>query len=366
MFVPSDRYFSFVVPGTLMMIAGLRVPLAKLKVRVEPKRYLENAQRELLNKPGVGLILIAIGLVSSILDFLSPASLKEVFYLLNHLVYVGVFYVLYSPNKYRRVILLSVFALTIAQAMIKGMFGELIFITALSLILILLGKRISFWRKLSISILGIFFIILLQSVKAQYRERAWTGEGADPLYMGQLLADRLSNLSDMIDKEKLFFVGVRLNQGWLISVTMDRVPRKFSFAYGETIWESVAASIVPRVLWPDKPQAGGKANLKRFWGFQLKGFSMNIGPIGEAYANFDVTGGIIYMFFYGLFFNFMLTLILRMTEKRPTLILWLPFLFIYAITVEADLLITMNSIVKGTLFTLFIFWAFPRVFHKEL
>ena len=99
-----------------------------------------------------------------------------------------------------------------------------------------------------------------------------------------------------------------MNQGWLVAMTMKKVPDKFDFAYGETIWQSVAAAIVPRFIWPDKPEAGGKANLKRFWGYNLVGFSMNIGPFGEGYANFDKIGGIIYMFFYGLFFNFLLSL----------------------------------------------------------
>jgi hypothetical protein len=157
-----------------------------------------------------------------------------------------------------------------------------------------------------------------------------------------------------------------MNQGWLIAVTMNRVPEKFPFANGETIWESVAASFVPRLLWPDKPEAGGKANLKRFWGFDLKGFSMNIGPIGEAYANFNTTGGIIYMFFYGLFFNLILSTILKLAEKRPTLILWLPFLFMYTITVESDLLITMNSLLKGVFFTWIVFRLFRSLYHIEL
>src|SRR6185437_7936000 len=169
--------------------------------------------------------------------------------------------------------------------------------------------------------------------------------GADPAYFAELITEKTTNPSMLFDNpNKLFFVAVRANQGWLVARTMNHVPSDYPFANGETIWESVAASFVPRVLWPDKPEAGGKANLKRFWGFDINGFSMNIGPIGEAYASFGERGAIVYMFFYGLFFNFMLTVILRLAEKTPTLILWLPYLFMYSITVEADLLITMNYI----------------------
>jgi hypothetical protein len=170
----------------------------------------------------------------------------------------------------------------------------------------------------------------------------------------------------MFDSKKLFFVSVRMNQGWLVAMTMTKVPSKHPYANGETIWESVAASIVPRFLWPDKPEAGGKYNLRRFWGYNLRGYSMNIGPVGEAYGNFGITGGIVYMFFYGLFFNVVFSFILKLSKKRPTLILWLPFLFFYAISTETDLVTTMNSLVKASMFAWFVYWAFKVFFRTEL
>ncbi len=147
---------------------------------------------------------------------------------------------------------------------------------------------------------------------------------------------------------------------------MDRVPKNFSFANGQTILTSVAASIVPRFLWPDKPETGGRDNIKRFWGIDLGSVSMNLGPIGEAYANFDRTGGIIYMFFYGLFLNFILSMILKLADRRPTLVLWLPVLFLYAVVVEGDLLMVMNWLLKGTLFVWIVFKIFRNFFRIEL
>ncbi len=93
---------------------------------------------------------------------------------------------------------------------------------------------------------------------------------------------------------------------------------------------------------------------------------MNIGPFGEAYANFDKTGGVIYLFFYGLFFNFVLSTILKYAEKRPTLVLWLPFLFFYSVGVETDLLSTMGFLLKGLFFTWLVFKAFRIGFRVDL
>ena len=93
---------------------------------------------------------------------------------------------------------------------------------------------------------------------------------------------------------------------------------------------------------------------------------MNIGPFGEAYANFDKAGGVVYMFFYGLFFNFVLSSILKLAEKRPSIVLWLPFLFYYSIGVETDLLSTMGSLIKGLMVAWIVLKVFQIAFRIDL
>ncbi len=72
----------------------------------------------------------------------------------------------------------------------------------------------------------------------------------------------------------------------------------------------------PRIFWPGKPGSGGKELIVRFLGApdDLE-YSYNLSPIGEAYANFEKLGAIIFMFFYGLFFNWVFEHILRVAIK---------------------------------------------------
>ncbi|HEY8733682.1 MAG TPA: hypothetical protein VIL90_03885, partial [Puia sp.] len=221
--------------------------------------------------------------------------------------------------------------------------------------------------KLGFAVLGIFMIVVLQSIKMEYRQQNWVeGKGADPVYFASLITSKITDASTLMDADNMFWTSVRMNQGWLVAVTMKRVPARYPFGYGESMWESVEAAFIPRFLWPEKPNAGGKVNLKRFWGYVIKGYSMNIGTLGEAYANFDVYGGIIYMFLYGLFFNFCLSSILKLCEKRPTVILWLPYLFFYSISVETDLYTTMGALIKSMIFTWIIFKIYDMMFHIKL
>jgi hypothetical protein len=366
--IESDDYFVFAFPAVTAMVIGMRMSLKKLRINSNPVVYMNNVKEYLKTRPNLGLSLIAVGVVSGYLGFLLPKVLDQVLNFTEHLTYVGVFYVIYSPSKYKRFIVPGVVALMLGQSLITGMFGDMVNMAACSLPLVLLGnKKTTFRSKLLFTVAGIFVVLLIQSVKAEYRQKSWSENGgADPILFVQLIGERLVNFDNSLDPDNLFFMSVRLNQGWLVAVTMKRVPDRYPFANGETIFNSVAASIVPRFLWPDKPKAGGAENLKRFWGFNIVGYSMNIGPLGEAYGNFDVLGGIAYMFFYGLFFNFMLVSILKYSEKRPTIVLWLPFLFYYAISVETDCLTTMGSLIKGVFFTWLVFEIYRITFRLDL
>ena len=270
--VDSESYFSFMVPAVIALAIGLRMPLGKLRINKDPRTYMTNMGKSLQNKSSIGFTLIGIGFASGLLTFLPIASLREFFNLMAHLTFVGVFYVLYSPNKQKKVVVFFVLSLMIAQTIAEAMFGEVIFILACALPLVLLGTNISFVKKTGIALAGIFLIVVLQSIKVDYRKRlSLAGGESDPLYYGQLVTDKITDPTTMISEDQLFKTSVRMNQGWLVGTTMKMVPSKFDFAYGETIATSVAAAIVPRFLWPDKPEAGGKANLKRFWGYNIGG-----------------------------------------------------------------------------------------------
>jgi hypothetical protein len=366
--ISSDDYFEFAFPAVLAMVIGIRISIKKLRINSNPVVYMNNVREYLKTRPNLGLSLIAVGVLSGFLDFLAPSSLAQVLNFTEHLTYVGVFYVIYSPSKHKRLIVPGVIVLMFGQSLITGMFGDMVNMAACSLPLILLGnKKITFGSKLLFTTLGIFIVLLIQSVKSEYRTRTWrNNSGADPAFFAQLVGEKLSDVEETLDPDNLFFISVRLNQGWLVALTMKRVPQRFPFAYGETIINSVEGAVIPRFLWPDKPKSGGVENLRRFWGYNLVGYSMNIGPLGEAYANFDVLGGVIYMLFYGLFFNFMLSSILKFAEKRPTIVLWLPFLFYYAISVETDSLTTMGSLIKGVFFTWLVFQIYRIALRMDL
>jgi hypothetical protein len=286
--------------------------------------------------------------------------------------FIGIFYIYFSEIKYKNLYLIIGFVILISQSLIQGMFGDLVYTLLLGFLLILLGVKISLNKKYFYAIIGIIFVLLIQSIKGEYRDVAWnrtginTQETTSTGYFFSLIIDKISNPSQSFDKDGLFPFVIRFNQGMLQARVMDYVPQYQPYENGRTIYQSIISTFVPRFLWPDKPVAGGKWNIEHFTGLVLQGYSMNIGPFGESYGNFGPKGGVYFMFFYGLFFNIAITLLLLAAKKRPTIILWFPILFLNAIQVETDILMTVNSTIKNCLFMAFCFWAANRFLRIKL
>jgi hypothetical protein len=198
-----------------------------------------------------------------------------------------------------------------------------------------------------------------------YRDITWRNENVENKtnLFGDIIVEKLQNFDRLISEEGFFPVYMRTNQGYNISMVMDRIPAKQDFDNGDRLMTIVASAFVPRFLWPNKPEAGGKDSMKYFAGVNIYGWSTNVGPIGEAYGSFGVVGGIFYMFVLGLFVRWVYLRVFVIAQKMPLLILWIPVLF-YQVTysMETDSLQILNSLLKGAFFLWLIYKFLPGWF----
>jgi hypothetical protein len=145
------------------------------------------------------------------------------------------------------------------------------------------------------------------------------------------------------------------------------MPKKYDFVKGETIETALYAGLLPRVLAPKKAVAGGRANFERFTGTELpETTSMDISLAGEGYANFGVWGGIVFLFFVGVFYNVIITKVIAISKKYPTLVLWLPVLFFQVIKAETDFATVFNHFTKAAMVAFMIFWGMTRVLKLKM
>ena len=109
---------------------------------------------------------------------------------------------------------------------------------------------------------------------------------------------------------------------------MDNVPGS-NLANGETIALYLKSALLPRFLAPDKLNAGDREIFMKYTGVLInRGTSMGISSVGDAYCNFGIYGGWVFMFLYGYLFNFTLKLIGKYSKFYPSLVLFRNFILI--------------------------------------
>ena len=369
MTIPAEEYFGFVLPAAIMFALGLKFPL--IANNWSMTRYNDNLKQYLSNKSNLGIYLIAVGFFSNFLVDIAPEALRNIVNNFVYLTYVGMFYVIYSPFRHKTTVVLFCAGLTIMQSIASGMYGQLVFLSAMSSLILLAGKQIKLVYKLLVVAGGVFLVMFIQSIKTEYREGTWSGleRSADPALFGQLVWERITNPSEIYQPERLFNLSVRANQGNVVSKVMAYVPKFTEHAHGETIFAAIGAALVPRFIWPGKPRAGGADMVCKYLGdchAASRGVSYNVGPIGEAYINFGRNGGIVFMFFYGLFFNYIFNKALAISKRVPSLILWFPLIFTSLFTMENDILSFINTFIKSALFTYVMYRLVKLVFKSNL
>ncbi|TXK46974.1 hypothetical protein FVR03_10160 [Pontibacter qinzhouensis] len=365
--VTEDEYFSFAIPAIIALIIGLYFPLFKGKFSFG---LLSATKTYLADKEKVALILIGIGLVSSYLVKIVPGGLAFFFFLLKNLKFIGVFYLFYSKSNKKTTLFILVFGLLAINAITSSMFHDLILWTMFVGMLFTLTKKIPFFIKLSAAAAGFFVLFLVQSVKGEYRNALWFGSipsGQETEYFQSLIEERISDMTTLFSDKSINGFIYRINQGWIVGNVLYNVPTWEPYANGETIVDGISASILPRFLNPDKYVAGGKEYFTRFSGLVLSsGTSMNISPLGEAYANFGSSGGALFMFAFGMIFNFILASIYKFSKFYPSLILWLPLIFLQVVKAETDFTTVFNHLVKACFITWILYKSFPRFLKLKL
>ena len=147
------------------------------------------------------------------------------------------------------------------------------------------NKQLPYGKGILIAIIAIFLIGIL-------------GELRDKTRGVQTVAD-VSLESGVIDGMKQGIETITAYKGEVDGLygILSKVPSHVGFLWGES-YLSIPAAPIPRAIWPDKPQAGGKMNATYIFNNPLNGIPP--GNIGEAYWNFHLPGVVAVMFVFGM------------------------------------------------------------------
>ena len=367
--VPSEIYFPFALPAIAAFSLAICWPMKKGTIKDEGEymnKYLLRLKVVLQNNPSAGLQIMIAALIASFITPFLPVALQLVGNLIAWSAFAAILYIFFNPSKLYRLPLILLFVVfVVVQALQQGMFTIVAYMGITIFSFLFLNKRSAMWKKVSIFVISIFLLLVVQSVKSSYRRYTWfqNYQGNKIILFSNLVTEKLTDFSNLFTEDAFFPIYYRVNQGFNVALVMHRFPAVKEFDNGSRLAIVAASAVVPRFLWPDKPEAGGKFNMQYYTGLTINGYSTDVGPLGEAYGSFGVMGGIVYMFFLGLFVRWAYVKVFTIGDKIPLLILWIPVLFFQVTySAENDTLQILNSLFKSAFLIYLIFKAFPALF----
>jgi hypothetical protein len=371
MMVSEQVYFGFALPAIAGFVLVLCWPIDNGKYSDTGfflRKAIARAKEALQERPTIGVYLLAIGTVMFWVSKVLPSALQFAFLLFFFAGFAGFLYVYFLENfRWRRISLFFFGAFIILTAISSGMFTIVAYMSLTLFSFFFLDKKTSLFKKALLFLLGVFVLLLIQSVKPTYRVLTWNDnyKGNKGTLFLNLMIDKISN-PHWESADAFFPVYVRVNQGYNISLVMRRFPEKMPYDGGKTLFINLVSSLVPRIFWPDKPEAGGKYNMQYYAGLTIEGWSTNVGPLGEAYGSFGTAGGILFIILLGALIRWSYCLVFQKSIKIPLLIFWIPVLF-YQVTyaAETDSLQVFNSLTKSAFFIWLLFRQWPQLFGAK-
>lgn len=356
MAVEIEVYMGYVVPASLAFAVGLYLPIWKKKQ--SENEYLFEIKKFVHKNKNIDLILILIGIISELVIELVPSSIRFVLFLFSGLRFIGLYFLFLSNRKNKLIFVYIMLGWLFLTALRETLFHDLILWLGFFAVIVAFITKPTIRKKTVFLIVIIFLVVSIQTVKHSFREALSEGTGSGVGLFTDLVQEKVIDSDYVTSETNLSAMVVRINQGWIIARIMSWTPSREPFAEGETIEIAIKAAFMPRFLFPDKVKAGGRTYFYRFTGKELSdNTSMGLGLIGEAYANYGVSGGAFFMFIIGLFYNFFLSRIFKIAKKYPAIIFFIPLLFLQVVKAETDFSVILNHLIKATVAVWMIFWG---------
>lgn len=356
--IPEMEYFSYVIPAVLSFIVGLHLFAGNLDGEVvNEKRIMEFVQKN----PKLPYVFIIVGLFISMISGYFSSELAFVFYLIGSFKFVGLFMLILGSKQLKPLPMVIVIGSIVSSSLASGMFHDLltwiIFIGAVFAI----KYKVTVQTKIIGAVAFILMVTTIQLLKGTFREAIGEqGGGVDTFVNVYENADE-NDKGGLFSFANLASANTRINQGFIITNIMVTVPVREPFSNGEEMMRILESAIMPRILAPNKLNAGDRDIVTKYSGIRLApGTSMGLSSVGDAYINFGEIGGCVFMFLLGLFYSAVLNFFKKESVHYPILILFTALVFYYPIRPDCELQTILGHLVKSCflIFVMIQVWKF--------
>lgn len=359
MVITKNDYFAFVLPCILLFHLGLLLGDRNAKIKIS----IDSIQEKLDGNENWIYILLAIGLLSSVVAPFFPKSLNFVFYLLGGFKYCSAFMLILRKKQVKWYILVLIFGSLLLSAFSQVMFHDLLIWLVFLAVFASIKYKYSMWTKLLGLLVFIAFAAFLQVIKIQLRNQIWRGGKS---FNAEVLQE--ATTASAIQKKGFFSKEVlapqltRINQGWIVTRILRNVPAKVEHTNGALLWSYMEAAFLPRFLAPDKLMAGDYRLFTKYSGHTiLKGTSMGLSPVGDGYIDFGVEGGMLFMFLYALMYGISIRRYSFLVNTNYLYFIFVPLVFIYPIRPDCETQTAFGHFIKAIVLV----WLILKIAFKN-
>lgn len=351
--VPEEVYFSYAIPAVILFILGLHS-----SGRLSGEKVDEKSVRQYVgSNPDVPYYFIAVGFLASVVSPYFGSALANVFYLLSSFKYIGAFMLILGGAQMKLLPMILVYGSIVASSLQSAMFHDLLTWLFFLLAILAIKYKPSVQTKAIFTAALLVLVVVIQQLKGLYRESITYGEGSLGEFEDVFVTAR--DEGGFFSLSSIAQSNVRINQGFIVTYAMSHVPEKQPFSRGKELYRVLEAAFLPRIIAPNKLEAGDNSLVYKFTGMSIRpGTSMSMSAMGDGYVNFGVLGGCIFMFVLGWVFNQVLNGFHRYGKVFPILLLFTPLVFYYPIRPDTALQTSLGHLVKSCflLYMMIIFW----------
>jgi len=355
--IPEADYYFYVMPAVIFFIIGLHINAGKYRGEVLNRKAIANFVGR---NPQLPYFFIILGFLASVISSFFSSELAFVFYLLGSFKFIGLFLLVLGTKYIKPAVMALVIGSIISSSLQSGMFHDLLTWLVFTIAIFGIKYKFDFKIKLIGLVAFVLLAILIQVLKGSYRAEIGKGdeEGGvstfSKIYEEQNREDR-----GIFNFRNIASSNTRINQGFIITNIMQTVPDVEPFANGSEMYKILEAAILPRILAPDKLRAGDREIFRKYSGIGIQaGTSMALSSIGDAYVNWGIFGGVIFMFVLGFVFSEVLNYFHKYSMDYPILILFVPLVFYYPIRPDCELQTSLGHLIKSCVLIYFmvLFW----------
>ena len=361
--IPENAYFAYAIPAVMSFIVGLHLFAGKLNGEIIDEKQVTLFVNRHQQLP---YWFIGIGFVTSVVSGFFGSELAFVFYLLGGFKFIGLFLLIIGSKELKVLPLVVVIGSIVASSLGGGMFHDLLTWLIFTGSIFAIRYKFGFNLKLIACTVFVFLALTIQLLKTSYRTATGSGREEAGVETFSKLYEEQNKDKSMFSFESMAPATVRINQGFIITNIMYNVPAIVPFSNGAEMYQVFEAGILPRIIAPDKLRAGDRTIFMKYSGLRIRpGTSMGLSSLGDAYLNFGIIGGCVFMFLLGLLYSAILNIFYKHSRTYPVLILFTALVFYYPIRPDCELQTIFGHLFKSCFLLYVMIMLFKKTFRVE-